>query len=198
MSTDNRNQGIGKLITQALIDIVKTKNCETIYLLATELGEPVYKKVGFEIETKYLLFKDIKSIKTFSKSKNIIGFTNDFKEQIANLDREVSCENRLFHFEQHLSNGFIYLQDNDVQGFYLPSFREGLIIATSHAAGQELMELRLITKDNASFPVDNIIAADFMHQNNFKSSTIQKRMRLGVKRNWQAANLYNRIGGNLG
>ena len=120
------------------------------------------------------------------------------KEQISNLDREVSGENRLFHFEQHLSDGFVYLQDNNVQGFYLPTFREGLIIATTHSAGQELMALRLTTKDNASFPVDNISASEFMNQNNFKSNMIQKRMRLGTKRNWQSVNIYNRIGGNLG
>lgn len=195
---DNRNQGIGKLITQSLVDSLKTKSCDTIYLIATELGEPVYKKIGFETETEYLIFKDIKTTETFTNPENIVVFTNDFQEQISNLDRQVSGENRMFQLEKHLSSGFVYLQDNDVKGFYLPTFREGLIIATTNSAGQELMKLRLTTKENAAFPIDNVGASEFMHQNNFKASMTQKRMRLGKKRNWQPTNIYNRIGGNLG
>lgn len=54
---DYRNQRIGKIITQTLVDNSYSKDCETIYLLATELGEPVYKKIGFETETEYIVFK---------------------------------------------------------------------------------------------------------------------------------------------
>lgn len=195
---DNRNQGIGKLITQSLIDNLKPKSCDTIYLIATELGEPVYKKIGFETETEYLVFKDINTTETFTNSENIVAFTNDFKEQISNLDRQVSGENRMFQLEQHLSSGFVYSQANKVKGFYLPTFREGLIIATTESAGQALMKLRLTTKGNASFPIDNLIASEFMYQKNFKVSMTQKRMRFGKKRIWQPTNIYNRIGGNLG
>jgi len=195
---DYRNHGIGKFITQTLVDNATHKRCETIYLLATELGEPVYKKVGFETETEYLSFKDTKTIGAFTYSENIVAFTDDFKKQIANLDQQVSGENRMFQFEQHLSNGFVFLQDNNMKGFYLPTFREGLIIAITSSAGQELMKLRLSTKENVSFPADNLSAREFMHQNNFKVIRTEKRMRLGKKRNWQPTNIYNRIGGNLG
>ena len=53
----NRNHGLGKLITQFLVDEAQAKNCDTIYLIATDLCEPVYKKVGFETETDYLFLK---------------------------------------------------------------------------------------------------------------------------------------------
>ena len=53
---DFRNQGIGKLITESLVKMAHAKSCDTLYLLATELGEPVYRKVGFETETEYLFF----------------------------------------------------------------------------------------------------------------------------------------------
>ena len=48
---DNRNQGIGNLITKTLVENLESKRCDTIYLIATALGEPVYKKLGFETET---------------------------------------------------------------------------------------------------------------------------------------------------
>lgn len=195
---DNRNQGIGKLITQHLVNSSKAKGCDTIYLIATELGEPVYKALGFETETEYLFFKDIRAPESWKRSENIVSFTEDFKTQIAKLDQQVSEENRFFHLEQYLADGYLYVQDDEVEGFYLPRFGEGLIIANSSAAGLELMKLRLKTKNNAVFPIDNVIAAAFMRENHFKELKIAKRMRSGTKRKWQAANIYNRIGGNLG
>jgi len=195
---DHRNQGIGTLVTKSLIDLILSKSCDTIYLIATELGEPIYKKLGFEPETAYLLFNDIKTTAAFTNSKNIVPFTPKFKEEILTIDRQVSGENRIVLLEQYLSDGFVYVQNNRVTGFYLPTCKEGLIIATSHTAGQELMKLRLTTKENASFPIENASAIEFMSQNNFKASRTVKRMRLGKPRNWQPSNIYNRIGGNLG
>ena len=195
---DHRSQGIGKLITQTLIDSSLARNCKTIYLIATEQGERVYKKLGFESETEYLLFKDVKIEGSFIPSQNIVAYTDSFKTQILNLDKQVSGEDRMFQHDEHLANSFVYLQDNIVQGCYLPTFREGLIIANTIAAGQELMKLRLTTKENAAFPVDNLAATEFMYQHNFKEFKKAKRMRLGTKRAWKPSNIYNRIAGNLG
>lgn len=193
-----RNQGIGKLITETLVESIQSKRCSTIYLIATDLGEPIYKKVGFETETEYLFFKDIKTSGTFWTSENIIPFSDDLKSQIFNLDQEISGEDRMVQLEQHLPGGLVYLQNSSVKGFYLPTFGEGLIIAITTSAGQELMKLRLITKDNAVFPTDNVIATEYMYQNNLKEFKTAKRMRLGEKRNWKPSNIYNRVGGNLG
>lgn len=195
---DYRNQSIGKLITQTLVDNSISKCCDTIYLLATDLGEPVYKKIGFETETEYLYFKGEKIIGAYKNAENIAAFNSNFKQQISNIDQQVSGEDRMFQLEQHLSSGFVYIQDNDVKGFYLPNLGNGLIIATTNSAGQELMKLHLTSKDFAAFPIDNVSATDFMYQNNFKKVRTEKRMRLGKKRNWQPTNIYNRIGGNLG
>ncbi len=195
---DNRNKGIGKLITQFLVDEARAKDCDTIYLIATDLGEPVYKNVGFETEIEYLFFNDIRPNESWRMSENIVAFADDFKTQVAGLDKQVSGEERLLHLAQHLEGAFVYLQNNVVEGFYLPAFGEGLIVANTTTAGIELMKLRLATKDNAAFPADNVSATAFMHQNNFKEFRRAKRMRLGIKREWQPESFYNRIGGNLG
>ncbi len=195
---DNRNQGIGNLITKTLLENLESKRCDTIYLIGTAMGEPVYKKLGFETETEYVLFKDIKSSGTLKTSENIVPFSDSFKNQISVLDYKVSNENRMFQLMPHLDHGFIYVQDNNVEGYYLPSLGEGLIVSTTTSAGQELMKLRFMTKENASFPMDNLAAIEFMSQNFSIEYKTTKRMRLGKKRNWQPTNIYNRIGGNLG
>jgi GNAT superfamily N-acetyltransferase len=195
---DRRNQGIGQLITQTLVDKVKEKSCDTIHLIATDLGAHVYEKLGFVTETEYLFFKDIKPGQSWEVSKKIIPFADNFRKQVESLDHHVSLEKRMLQVEQHLKNGFVYLQNNKVEGYYLPTFGEGLIVADTASAGVELMKLRLTAKEHAAFPVDNSSAASFFRQYNFKEFKTAKRMRLGEKKNWQPTKIYNRIGGNLG
>lgn len=194
----HRNKGIGKLITQSLVYLSKINRSTTLHLIATTFGEPVYEQVGFETTTSYLFFKDIKAAGQWTISKNIVPFKDDFKAQIARIDREVSGEDRLFHLQQYLGNGYVYLQDNQVAGFYLPDCGEGLITATTDQAGIELMKLRLAKKENASFPADNLAAAAWMEAHGYKAFKTAKRMKLGLEKAWQPANIYNRIGGNLG
>lgn len=193
-----RNQNIGKFITKTLMEISNSKSCDTMYLLATDLGEPVYKKVGFITETEYVYFKGEKTLDTYFKNKNILNINSTFIKDISNLDLQVSGEDRMVLLEEHLSDGFAYLQENVVQGFYLPTLGDGLIVAISSLAGNELMKLRLTTQDFASFPVDNKVAIEFMDQNNFIAIRREKRMRFGNKKNWEPTNIYNRIGGNVG
>ncbi|PSJ78038.1 hypothetical protein C7N43_05525 [Sphingobacteriales bacterium UPWRP_1] len=66
-------------------------------------------------------------------------------------------------------------QEEEVKGFCLPALGDGLIIATTSTAGQELMKLRLKSKDFASFPIDNLSAAAHMKQCNFNDFRKQKR-----------------------
>jgi hypothetical protein len=174
------------------------KSCDTLYLLATELGEPVYRKIGFETETEYLFFKGEKPIDSAILDDCIVTYSSAYEKQIADLDHQVSGEDRMFHLQPHLSSGFVYVVDNIVEGYYLQTMGDGMIIATTSAAGQALMRLRLMTKDFAVFPMDNIHAVNFFQQHSYSEIRRQKRMRLGTKRNWQPAHIYNRIGGNLG
>ncbi len=195
---DYRKEGNGRTITQKLVKSLFDKNITTIYLIATELGQPVYEKIGFLVETEYLFFKDLKSDNSIGVSDNITPFIDEYKSQILALDFKSSGENRIHLIEPNLAEGFVFLKGEIVEGFYLPTLGEGLIIANTSIAGLELLKLRMTTKDNIAFPADNTEAADFMYQNNYKEYKTAKRMRLGIKRAWKPQNIYNRIGGILG
>src|SRR5687768_8307973 len=56
---DERNKGLGQLITKTLMDEATSRNCDFISLIATDLGEPVYAKLGFTTDTEYIFFKDV-------------------------------------------------------------------------------------------------------------------------------------------
>ena len=196
--SDYRNRGFGRLITQALVDDLKSKNFETIYLVATALGEPVYKKIGFETETEYVFFKDVRRIDTFEIPKEIVPYFEAASAQITELDCRASGEERFFQLVPHLETGYVFMEDERVVGFLLPTYGDGLIIAENPTAGLALMNLRLTMKDIAVFPVENPHALDLMLKLGHQPLMYAKRMRLGKPRNWSPAEIYNRIGGNLG
>ena len=195
--SDFRCRGIGLKIVQSLIKIAKDNHCSTIYLIATELGEPIYKKVGFITETDYLVYKNVVK-KDWEVSKNICQYEERHKTHFANFDREISGENRMKHLEEYLANSFVYHQEDNVKGYYLPTLGEGLIIAETEISGIELLKLHLQNNDRIVIPKENLVAQKFLQEVGFENVKSIKRMRLGEERKVQFANVYNRIGGNFG
>lgn len=194
---DFRNRGVGQKITQALVDNTLSSKCPTLFLVATDMGEPVYKKVGFDVETRYAFFKDIPQ-QQWARSSNIVPYSTTFYDQIKSMDKLVSGEDRMFHLEMYINGGYIHLNKNEVDGFYLPSLGEGLIEATDEGAGLALMKFRLMTNNSAAFPVDNKVAMELMNALSMKEPRRASRMRLGIKREYLPQMIYNRIAGNIG
>lgn len=195
---DQRGNGIGQRITHALIDIAKQNNCETIYLIATELGVPVYEKLGFIADTEYLFFKDINLDKELLISDQIVPYKQGFRDEISIIDQVAAGENRMMHLEEALKNGFVYIDHHKVEGFYLPALGDGLIVANNSSAGLELLKLHLKSNEKVSFPIDNLSARDFLYSNGFREYDVAKHMRFGNIRSFKLENIYNRIGGNVG
>lgn len=195
---EHRKQGIGKLVTETLVESLQSTKCSTIYLLATDLGAPVYEKAGFETETEYLFFKDVKLNNQPPVQEAIQPYHEKYKAQMAALDQATSGEDRLFHLEEHLQQGFVYGDNGTVNGYYLPTFGDGLIIAADPKAGLALLGFHCTLRDKAVFPKDNLTATQFLYEHGNKEITTGKRMRLGEKRPLYLERIYNRIGGNLG
>jgi len=196
IKSERRNKGLGKLITQALID--ELKEFKTIYLMATELGEPVYKKLGFEVETEQLFLKYDNFYKTQSEFKNIKSYTEDYKKEILALDYFATGENRKTHLLEFIDESFVYVNEGNFEGFYLPKFSEGLIIAKNSFAGIELVKKRLLTNKEAIVPIDNSFVINFLMSLGFTETRKAKRMRLGEKRVHHQEMVYNRVSGQIG
>jgi GNAT superfamily N-acetyltransferase len=192
-----RNRGIGKRITEHLSAFLQNHNCEHIYLMATALGEPVYQKVGFETESRYDFYRDI-DLKNLSISESISPYQSENKQEIFKLDRQISGEDRSQHLETFLYDSFAYLENEKIEGVYFPRLGDGLIIAKTEKAGSELMKKRFQDFNIASFPQENKAARDFMKSYDYEAVVTYARMHLGKKMPWKAANLYNRVGGNIG
>jgi GNAT superfamily N-acetyltransferase len=195
--SEYRNQGIGKRITEHLLAILQSHNCEYIYLIATALGEPVYKKVGFVTESRYDFYKDI-NLENLTISENVVPYKSAYKHAIFDLDKPISGEDRSQHLEDFLVDGFVYLQNEKVEGFYLPNFGDGLIVANTPEAGVELMKKRFQKFKIASFPQENEVAQEFMESHGYLPVMTHARMHFQKPMPWKPTGLYNRVGGNIG
>lgn len=193
-----RNKGIGKVITQKLIDLSNEYKCETILLIATELGSFVYKKLGFKTDTEYLFYKVSKNIKKYQNPDAIIPYSESYKNQILDLDKRISGENRIVNISEHLENSMLFFRDEILEGYFMPTFGEGLIIALTETAGTELIKFRLNTHENVIFPTENSHAKKYMTKHSYSIYYRAKRMRLGKNLSVDLSKIYARIGGNLG
>lgn len=195
--SDYRNQGIGASLTQELVDRAKNKQCKTICLSATELGEIVYKKLGFLTETEYIFFKNDKS-PNWPISKQIIPVQEEMINEILDFDKKHVGEDRSNSIKAHVLNGKVYKSGKGIDGYYLPTLVDGPIVATTPKAGIELMKYRLQDRNDISFPADNLAAKGFMAELGLPFLKSEKRMRLGRDRGPLFSSIYNRIGGKVG
>ena len=191
-----RNRGVGLAITKALVD--SAKSVDTIYLVATSMGEPVYLKAGFTTECEYIFYSRTGHSHPFPPSENIRSYDDRYRRDMLGLDRVICGENREAAMNEHLPHAMVYSEGNRIDGAYLPSWGDGLIIARTVKAGIALMQERLKKHDKAVLPAANIAGIQFLEANGFTEEKRAKRMRLGRERAWQPQNIYNRIAGKLG
>lgn len=192
-----RNRGLGTLITDDLIAIVKQQpHIETILLLATKLGAPVYQKCGFEVESDYVFYKG--ELFGDSNDETIVPCTADNFSEVLQLDRKISGEDREQLLRIHHDRCLIKMVDGKVDGCYFSSLGDGLILAKTASTGEDLMRFRGATESRFVIPEQNTAATDLLLKNGFESFLRGTRMRLGKKIDWHPERLFNRIGGNLG
>lgn len=193
-----RNKGIGSIITQALIHAAGKPGVQTILLLATALGEPVYQKHGFKKEGNYIFVKRDEEI-ILEDIPSVLLYQANFKNELLKFDYEISGEDRSKLIIPHLNETRIVVDQNTIQGYYIPTLQEGPIIARDETAAASLIQFKHasgITK--AAFPEINIHATQLLTDLGFKEYMKSSRMYLGKPLTWQPAKIYSRIGGNLG
>jgi GNAT superfamily N-acetyltransferase len=195
-----RRLGIGQKITTHLIDYCRSKGCTTYLLTASEMGESIYRKLGFEINSSYVFYKR-ESVALTRPISHVREMRQEDFQAVMKLDKEVTGEDRHQFIERYLSTGWIYTNgtSDDIAGFYLPDLGGGLIIASHADAGIELMKVRLNRgKTTAVIPETNIGAREFLASEGFQEYRRSPRMALGTKVHWQPTMMYNRATGYCG
>ncbi|RAV98588.1 GNAT family N-acetyltransferase [Pseudochryseolinea flava] len=196
VASNQRGRGVGTFITSALVAELRHTSCETIMLLATTLGEPVYKKVGFVAESTYTFLKG--GILPTSPSTNIERFESNRRDELLSVDFSVVGEDRSRLILPHLKEASLYLEHGKISGYYLPTIADGPIVATTKEAGCALLTTRSINQTKSVIPSENEVAINYLLERGYQVSNQGTRMRLGKSFSWQPQAVYNRIAGNVG
>ena len=193
-----RNRGLGAVITNQLIDCIDKSRIHTISLIATDMGYPLYHKLGFIEAETYLHYQLNPLALPLSVTDNIIRFDEQYTEPLKQMDTIFSNENRSALLNRYLQDSLLYVEEGELKGYYIPGISEGTIVASHPEAGLALMKIRMQEKQTIAFPEINTVARDRMKQAGIEPFRISRRMYIGKKLEWKPELLFNRISGQLG
>jgi GNAT superfamily N-acetyltransferase len=193
-----RSRGVGSEIVSNLLALMKNKGCQTMSLIATDLGYPVYKKAGFLDEGEYIFYKRNQEAPSIPADERIIEYNPQFERSVLKLDSAISGEDRRTVLVEKLAESFLCILDGEAAGCYLPNLGEGLIIARHREAGLALLTRKIAGSNLVSIPAQNESAAEFLVQSGFRETLRCRRMVHGPKLTWKPEGIFGRIAGNLG
>lgn len=195
---DFRKKGIGTTITHHLIDSASEKGAKGFVLTATDMGKPIYEKIGFKTTSSYRFFKLPDDFYPKYNKKNIRLAQQKDLQAIINLDYLATGEKRNCFIENRLDDCIVY-DDGAVTGFYIPNLGNGLVIALNENVGIELLNLRCNNdKKIVVVPEQNITTTEYLLQNHFLEGYSIPRMTLGKEPPWQQKMIFNRASGYSG
>ncbi len=196
-----RNRGVGNVITTRLVEYLREEGCTTQILISTEMGKPVYAKIGFEECSTYEFFKNEDGNCLSASSDKIEKMTPEDHAPVRELDREATGEDRTLLLSKFLPNGWVYREheNNVLSGYYLPDFGSGLVVARNPEAGIALTRFRSQEgKTTFVVPSENTSAIDYLLACGFNRRLVVPRMVLGHDVPWKPRYIFNRAAGYCG
>lgn len=91
-----RRRGLGRALTQAPIDEAEAAGCQTLVLVATDAGQPLYERLGFRVHTWYRTM-EASGLATPNGDDGgcvVRAFRPVDLDAMADLDREATGEDR--------------------------------------------------------------------------------------------------------
>ncbi len=191
-----RNQGLGYKLTKHVMNILSEYNCTSQLLIATKMGENLYKKLGFKESTQYNFY--VGKQLNYSINENIRLLNNSDYIEILKLDLNISGELRENMIQQFIFNGYVYEENKSgkILGYFLPDLGDGVVLASNNNAGIELLKLKhTLNKCKTVLPEVNHVGNRFFVQNGFELYNQAYRMVYGEEVDWKPQFAFCRIGG---
>jgi GNAT superfamily N-acetyltransferase len=200
VNPEYRKKGIGLKMTEHLMEYAQSKGLESLLLVATAIGEPLYRKLGFENDSSYIFYTGGKPFEAHSNAQ-IKKINESDLPEVLKLDFKITGEKRKTFFKRYVQTGFVHLDhtSQQIDGFYLPEMGTGLIIAENEKAGLALLKFRNQKKhDITVVPAENKMARNLLLKNGYKEELIIPRMVFGRRVPWQEEKIYSRATGYSG
>lgn len=194
-----RSRGIGSALTAHLVEFFHSQGYKHQILIATKLGEPVYRKLGFEVASYYIFLKR-EGKPTPEAVADIRPLESRDTDFIFALDRAVTGETRQPFLSRFMAGGWVHVSPSGlVDGFYLPDLANGPVLAANDTAGLALLRFKLgQNTQTIVIPEANRTALDFLLSSGFVETNRAPRMVLGEDASWHPERVYSRGSGFCG
>jgi len=177
-----RRRGLGGALTAAGVAWLRERGAGTVLLYATELGRPVYERLGFVADGAADLWSGRAPEPVFVPGLRA-GGEGDLAAALA-LDRAATGEDRSAVARRLWSTrAFVFAGANGLRGAAIGGrFGGGTVVAADDEAGRALLATSLATQVGevrAATPSANVAAAETLGAAGFRPELTTPRMRLG-------------------
>ncbi len=95
----HRGRGVGGALTGAVIDALETAGCATLLLVATEMGRPMYERLGFDVVSSYRIVEaagpgDSEPSNLEEPARSVRPYAEEDLPAMTELDRSATGEDR--------------------------------------------------------------------------------------------------------
>ncbi len=195
-----RRQGLGKKITQQLIEIAEEQNISTQFLIATIMGQPLYEQLGFVESCRYIFHK-VRPPLAPADATEIRQIVPADLDAVLALDRQATGEDRRGMISNFSRQGWVVdaPDNNGLVGFFLPGLGDGVVVAAEGTAGIDLLRLRLSAAGpKVVLPEGNTAALEFLAGQGLEvDSTAARMVRNGIDP-LDHSMIFCRVGGHFG
>jgi GNAT superfamily N-acetyltransferase len=194
-----RGHGLGTRMTSVAMDVLQRAGCPTILLVATDLGRPIYERMGFQVESHYHEMRGPALPQTAELAPYRPLLPSD-RAALAALDRQVSGDDRGLILTRFQDFAWGVSKNGGLAGAAVPLPWGGAWAALMPGTGEAqtaafvrlLRTVGSIGPEVVLYPPDeNRQALELLRDNGFDELRTVPRMVLGKPSEWQPAAVWN-------
>lgn len=199
VAPEYRQRGYGMAMSQRLVEIIEEYDRSTQLLIATDMGQPLYEKLGFYVACDYTFFEAEQMPPASERDDIRLLESRDLPDLVA-LDRVATGEDRRDMLELYWQRGWVVVGDDDrLKGFYLPDLAEGPVVAMDSESGRALLRQRLgLSVEKAVLPSANRVGLGYLADLGLRVKSTAARMVRNGKDPLNPNLVFNRVGGHFG
>jgi GNAT superfamily N-acetyltransferase len=194
-----RGHGLGTRMTSVALEALRRAGCPTILLAATDIGRPIYERMGFKVESHYHEMRGTALPKT-AKLAPLRPLLPTDHAALAALDRRVTGDERGTVLSRFQGFAWGLSTRGGLAGAAVPlpwggawaALRQGAGDGEAEAFVRLLRTVGSVGPEVVVYPPDeNRRALDLLRDNGFEELRTVPRMVLGKRSEWQPAAIWN-------
>jgi GNAT superfamily N-acetyltransferase len=181
IAPDRRGRGLGRALTQAIIDRLESAGCRSLALVATSEGRRLYERMGFELQSRYHVLQAI-GLPPATVPEGVRVFDPGDLPGIEQLDRAGTGEDRAHAIRRYADAETTRVttdEDGAVEGYVLRApWGGGATIARSPDAA-----LRILTARRRAAGPEGRVRLGILDEN---AEGLARLMDMGLRLTWSA------------